>query len=227
MYESWGAEFLVVEGREAGGHLGDPDASLDRLLREVREATSLPLVAAGGLADGADIGRVLALGAQGVQLATRFILTTDCEVHPNFKLMHMGRTGSDVVTIRSTVKGMQARAIRNSFTDRLNTGDVFPPKDKRRYYGPGGLHGRRGACDECLADGVCTSRLSRHRQSFCINDALLRAAIDGDTENGLFYTGAGVERLPERSLSELGTAEQVVAMLERQLADWEHGGDLR
>ncbi|MHB8417594.1 MAG: nitronate monooxygenase [Myxococcales bacterium] len=226
LYESWGAEFLVVEGREAGGHLGDPDASLDRLLAEIRGATSLPLVAAGGLADGADIGRVLAAGAQGAQLATRFIATTDCEVHPNFKLMHMGRKAEDVVTIRSTVKGMRARAIRNAFTDRLNAGEVFPPKSKRRYYGPSGLHGRRKACDECLAEGLCTSRSSGHQESFCISDALLRAAIDGDVDNGLFYTGQSVERIPERTLDELKPVAAVVAELEAQLVAWEAGRQL-
>ncbi len=221
MYERWGADFLVAEGREAGGHLGDPDASLDRLLREVREASSLPVVAAGGLADGAAIGRALAAGAAGVQLATRFIVSSDCEVHPNFKRMHMGKTDADVVTITSTVKGMRARAIRNAFTERLAAGEAFPPKDKAPYYGPGGLRGRRKACDDCLAESICTSRESGHRQSFCISDALLRAAVDGDLDRGLFYTGQSVTGIREHSIEELKSVAEIVRELEEELSAWQ------
>ena len=72
MYEKWGADFLVAEGAEAGGHIGDIDHPLPSLVEEVCAATSLPVVAAGGV-DASDVGRYFAQGAAGVQLATRFI----------------------------------------------------------------------------------------------------------------------------------------------------------
>lgn len=217
LYERWGADFLVAEGREAGGHLGDPDATLAAMLEEICAATRLPVIAAGGLAEGADLARVFAAGAAGVQLATRFIVSREADVHPNFKLMHMGRTDADVVTIRSTVKGMKARAVRNAFTERLAAGAAVPPRSKRKYFGPTGYRGRRKACIECLAEGCCTSRESGHRESFCIADALLAAAVDGDMENGLFYTGQSVTRIRERTLDELRPVAEIVAELE---AEW-------
>ncbi len=217
LYEKWGADFLVAEGREAGGHLGDPDTTLSSLLKEVCQATSLPVIAAGGLAEGADLAKVFATGAAGVQLATRFIVSQEAEVHPNFKLMHMGKTEADVVTIVSTVKGMKARAIRSPFTERLAAGAVVTPRSKRKYFGPAGYRGRRKACIECLAEGCCTNRESGHKESFCISDALLAAAVDGDVENGLFYTGQSVTRIRERTLEELRPVAEIVAELE---AEW-------
>jgi nitronate monooxygenase len=217
LYEKWGADFLVAEGREAGGHLGDPDTTLEALLKEVCGATSLPVIAAGGLAEGADLSRVFAGGAAGVQLATRFIVSREAEVHPNFKLMHMGKTDADVVTITSTVKGLKARAVRNAFTERLAAGQVITPRSKRKYFGASGYRGRRKACIECLAEGCCTSRESGHKESFCISDALLAAAVDGDLENGLFYTGQSVTRIWERTLDELRPVSEIVAELE---AEW-------
>src|SRR5512142_3071007 len=76
MYEKWGADFLVAEGAEAGGHIGDIGHPLPTLTAEVLGATSLPVVAAGGV-DVPDVGRYLAAGAAGVQLATRFLASSD------------------------------------------------------------------------------------------------------------------------------------------------------
>ncbi len=219
MYEKWGADFLVAEGAEAGGHIGDIELPLPALVDEVLDHTSLPVGAAGGI-DASEIGGLLARGVAGVQLATRFIACSDGDTHDRFKEMHLGRSDEDVVVITSCVKGMKARAIRNAFTDALAAGRRFPPRSKAWFFGQEGYRGRTKACIDCLADGVCKCKASEFRESFCITDALLRAAILGDEENGLFYTGQSVTRIPEKSVAELRSAAELVSDLEDAVTRW-------
>ncbi|HET7753336.1 MAG TPA: nitronate monooxygenase [Anaeromyxobacteraceae bacterium] len=202
MYERWGADLLVAEGAEAGGHIGDIDHPLPKLVAEVVAASSLPVIAAGGV-DASDLPHILALGAAGAQLATRFLASSDGDVHPNFKRMHLQKGDEEVTLITSCVKGMKARAIRNAFTDKLARGERVPPRSKAWFYGETGFHGRRKACVECLGAELCLSRVSDHRESFCITDALLAAAIKGDMENGLFYTGQSVTRIRDLDIDRL------------------------
>jgi NAD(P)H-dependent flavin oxidoreductase YrpB (nitropropane dioxygenase family) len=213
MYERWGADFLVAEGAEAGGHIGDIDEPLGVLLDEVRRASSLPVIAAGGI-DGADVAALLARGAAGVQLATRFLACSDGDSAPAFKGMHLAKGADDVTVITSCVKGMKARAIRNPFTEALAAGRHFPPRSKAWFFGEGGYRGRTKACIECLGEGLCRCRASDFRESFCITDALLRAAILGDTVRGLFYTGQSVTRVGERTLRDLPSAQEIVTRIE-------------
>jgi NAD(P)H-dependent flavin oxidoreductase YrpB (nitropropane dioxygenase family) len=213
MYEKWGAEWLVAEGAEAGGHIGDVGHPLIELLDEVRESTTLPVVAAGGI-EARQLPEVFAHGADGAQLATRFLASCDGDVHPNFKDMHLRRGGEDVVLITSCVKGMKARAVRNAFTEALAAGKSFPPRPKAWYFGPEGYHGRTKDCIECLAEGVCRCRDSDFQESFCITDALLEAAVHGDTERGLFYTGQSVTGIAETDAARLPTIAEIFEDLE-------------
>ncbi len=224
MYEKWGAEFLVAEGAEAGGHIGDIELPLASLVEEVLDHSSLPVVAAGGV-DGKDIARYLAMGVAGVQLATRFIACSDGDAHPVFKEMHLGKDDQDVVVITSCVKGMKARAVRNAFTDALAAGEHFPPRSKAWFFGSAGYRGRRKPCIECLAQGICKCQGTGFRESFCIQDALLRAVKLGDARSGLFYTGQSVTRIPEQRIAELKSVQELVSDIEDGLARWEqlHG----
>ncbi len=217
MYEKWGADFLVAEGAEAGGHIGDIGHPLPGLVEEVLAATSLPVVAAGGV-DASDVSRYFRAGAAGVQMASRFLACSDGDVHPNFKQMHLGKTDADITLITSCVKGMKARAVRSPFTEALARGERFPPRSKAWYFGPEGYHGRKKACVECLAEELCVCRATQFRESFCITDALLAAAVKGDTEKGLFYTGSSITRIPERDASALPTARALLEDLEGRLA---------
>ncbi len=218
MYEKWGADFIVAEGAEAGGHIGDIDHPLPTLTAEVLGATSLPVVAAGGV-DAADVARFVAGGAAGVQLATRFLACSDGDVHAAFKEMHLGKTAEDVVIITSCVKGMKARAVRNAFTEKLARGEAVPPRSKLWFYGKEGYRGRRKSCIECLAEGLCKCRASGFKESFCITDALLASAVHGDTGNGLFYTGMSLVRIGEKTFAELPSAAHILAELEARLAE--------
>jgi NAD(P)H-dependent flavin oxidoreductase YrpB (nitropropane dioxygenase family) len=222
MYEKWGADWVVAEGALAGGHIGDIGHELPDLLAEVRAASSLPCVAAGGVTDD-QVADFLARGAAGVQLATRFLAAADGDVHPNFKQMHLGKGADDVTLITSCVKGMKARAVRNAFTDSLARGERHPPRSKAWFYGPDGYFGRKKACIECLAAETCLCRGSNYKESFCITDALLAAAIKGDTENGLFYTGQSLVGLVDRDATRLPTVSEIMAQLEARVAQVDAG----
>ncbi len=217
MYEKWGADFLVAEGAEAGGHIGDVGHPLPGLVDEVLAHTSLPVVAAGGV-DSADLARFLKAGAAGVQVASRFLACSDGDAHPSFKAMHLGKTADDITLITSCVKGMKARAVRNEFTEALAAGQTFPPRSKAWFFGKDGYHGRKKACIECLGDELCLCRATNYQESFCITDALLAAAIKGDTRNGLFYTGSSITRIPERDPAALPSVAQLMAGFEAVLA---------
>jgi hypothetical protein len=113
---------------------------------------------------------------------------------------------------------MKARAVRNAFTDRLARGEAVPPKSKAWWYGREGYQGRRKACVECLGESLCLCRASGYKESFCITDALLAAAVHGDMENGLFYTGQSLVRIGERTVAELPSAAEILSDLEDRLA---------
>ena len=217
MYEKWGAEFLVAEGAEAGGHIGDIGHPLPALLADVLAHSSLPTIAAGGI-DAEDLPAIFAAGAAGAQLATRFLACSEGDSHPSFKQMHLAKRDADVTLITSCVKGMKARAVRNAFTDALAAGKRFPPRSKAWFYGKDGYFGRRKACIECLATDLCLCRASDYQESFCITDALLAAAVRGDTENGLFYTGQSITRIPEQSARDLPTVAEIFELFEEVLA---------
>jgi nitronate monooxygenase len=223
MYEKWGAEWVVAEGAEAGGHIGDIDHPLPSLVEEVCAATSLPVVAAGGV-DASDVGRYFAQGAAGVQLATRFIASSDGDAHETFKKVHLGKKAEDVAIITSCVKGMKARAVRSPFTEALAAGKTFPPRSKAWYFGPSGYMGRKKACIECLAENLCKCRASNFQESFCITDALLRAVALGDEVLGLYYTGQSLVRLPETQVGQLRTVQAIVDDMDTALDAYEGAG---
>lgn len=134
---------VVVEGPKAGGHLGfkqemidDPAYSLEKLVPEVVEAMQpfeekygkpIPVIAAGGIYTGQDIFRFFQLGASGVQMATRFVTTHECDASLKFKQSYIDSGIEDMVIIKSPV-GMPGRAIRNSFIEEVSQGKRKPFK---------------------------------------------------------------------------------------------------
>ena len=132
---------VVVEGPRAGGHLGfkleqidDPAYALEALLADVltevapfaaRAGRPIPVIAGGGIYTGADVHRFLQLGASGVQMATRFVTTHECDASVGFKEAYLRARPEDLVIIKSPV-GMPGRVIRNQFIDDLNAGKKVP-----------------------------------------------------------------------------------------------------
>jgi len=129
---------VIVEGPEAGGHLGysfdellDHTApTLEQLVTELVAFTRtldrpIPVIAAGGIFDGADIAKFLKLGAAGVQMATRFVCTDECDVHPRFKQAYLDAGKEDTIIINSPV-GLPGCVIKSAFVDRVHAGGEVP-----------------------------------------------------------------------------------------------------
>jgi len=155
--EQCGAAAVVAEGTEAGGHLGT-DRSIKEILPEIKAKVSIPVIAAGGIVDGYDMAEMIKLGADGIQMATRFILSEECSVADAYKEMYLQAKAEDVILVKSPV-GLPGRAIRNHFTDLLAQ-DKAPEVEE---------------CHSCLKD--CS-------QIYCINQVLMAAGI-GDRYEGV------------------------------------------
>ncbi|KGL46778.1 2-nitropropane dioxygenase [Listeria newyorkensis] len=108
--EQLGADAVVAEGTEAGGHVGETTTMA--LLPQVVDAVSIPVIAAGGIGDGRGIAAAFALGAQGVQIGTRFLATDECPVHENFKLACLKAKDRDTV-VTGRRNGAPVRSIKN------------------------------------------------------------------------------------------------------------------
>ncbi len=171
MAERLGASAVVVEGKEAGGHLGT-DRSMRDVLPEVRAAVRIPVIGAGGVIDGHDICEVMALGANGVQMGTRFAASDESNASDEFKAMYVQARHEDVVLINSPV-GLPGRGIRNSFYQLIDAGDKTLEVEE---------------CNHCL---------KRCSQNFCIRDALNNASRNGDFKRALVFAGEQVERIKE------------------------------
>jgi len=114
--ERAGADAVIAEGSESGGHIGD--VSTLPLVPQVVDAVKIPVVAAGGFADGRGLVAALALGAVGVQMGTRFIATTECAVHENYKRMIV-RAGDRATITTGHSLGHPVRALRNPMTRKF------------------------------------------------------------------------------------------------------------
>ena len=108
-----GVDAVIAEGMESGGHIGD--IATFPLIPQIADAVKVPVIAAGGIADGRGLVAALALGAQGIQMGTRFICSTECIAHPRFKEQIMqARDRSTSVT--GTTTGHPVRCLTNRFT---------------------------------------------------------------------------------------------------------------
>jgi nitronate monooxygenase len=182
------ADAIILEGPLAGGHLGfseeqlyEPEKySLENLLPEVLETVEvyedrygkkIPVIAAGGIFNGKDIARMISLGASGVQMATRFVCTEECDVSQEFKQAYLDVKEEDIVIIKSPV-GMPGRAIQNKFLRDLEVKGKFKIKCPYR----------------CLS--VCKVDKAR----YCIALALVNSYF-GDVDNGLIFCGQNAYRI--------------------------------
>ncbi|MEH6989770.1 NAD(P)H-dependent flavin oxidoreductase [Cytobacillus firmus] len=169
MSERLGASAVVVEGNEAGGHLGTERPLFD-ILPEVVEAVKIPVIAAGGILTGEDIAHAIRVGASGVQMGTRFVASHECDAPLSFKEKYVHAKQEDIVMVKTTV-GLEGRAIKNNFTEQIS--DNKKVKIKK--------------CIDCLKN--CSYR-------FCTLDSLV-TSMEGDCENGLVFAGARVHEINE------------------------------
>lgn len=179
-------DFVVLEGCQAGGHLGFEEADLlagrctplSRLIPEVLAALrpfeekfgrAIPLFCAGGVATGAEMARCTRLGAAGAQLATRFIATEECDAGQGYKDVLLAARPEDLRIIHSPV-GMPGRAVNSPLVQRLAAGMRQPPAH----------------CSGCIKS--CRPA----ETPFCITHALIEA-VKGNWEEGLFFSGSRVD----------------------------------
>ncbi len=179
---------VVLEGPLSGGHQGytveqcaDPAFQLEAILPEVLAERDLwgtfPVIVAGGIWDGADIRRFLALGAGGVQMGTRFIGTHECDADPHFKDVILRSRPEDISLIKSPV-GMPARAVHTPLLDHVADGSAPAIK----------------CISNCLLP--CSRGEGARGAGYCIADRLADAHR-GDVETGLYFTGSNGWKLKE------------------------------
>jgi nitronate monooxygenase len=132
---------VIVEGFKAGGHLGYSAESLadgtamqlEDIIKEVVALANsyekkIPVIAAGGIFDGADIAKFLKLGASGVQMATRFVCTEECDAHINFKQAYINAKKPEDLTIIKSPVGLPGRVINSPFVEKIKRGLTIPFK---------------------------------------------------------------------------------------------------
>ena len=118
--ERAGADAVIAEGTESGGHIGENTTMC--LVPQVVDAVEIPVIAAGGIADGRGVAASFMLGAQGVQVGTRFLAAQECQIHPTYKeLVVKAKDTDSIVTGRYT--GHPCRNVRTKFTKKLASGE--------------------------------------------------------------------------------------------------------
>jgi len=195
------ADGIILEGPLAGGHLGfsyeqlqNPEQhSLEKLLPEILEVIKpfedsygkkIPVIAAGGIFYGKDIARMLKLGASGVQMATRFVCTEECDVAREFKQAYLNAKAGDIKIIKSPV-GMPARAIENKFLKTLELRGKLPI---RCYY-------------------RCLTACKVSKAHYCIAKRLVNSC-EGRTEEGVVFCGSNAHLI-----NKIVTVKELIAEL--------------
>lgn len=181
------ADFIVVEGPKAGGHLGfnmnqladieyiDFDKEVKDIINhkniyEEKYKKSIPVIVGGGVFDNQDIRHVLSLGADGVQIASRFVATYECDASDAYKQAYLHASKDDIQIVESPV-GMPGRALRNDFIKKIEK--------------------HREAVTRCYN---CLAKCNPADVPYCITKALTEA-VKGNVENGLIFCGANIDRI--------------------------------
>ena len=180
-------DMIIIEGPEAGGHLGFKTEELTQenkpkleditkdVLKEVKEIENetgkeIPVVVAGGIFNGKDIAKFLKLGAKGVQIASRFVATKECDASEEFKQAYVKAKKEDIKIIKSPV-GMPGRAIRNEFIKKVEANKEKITK-----------------CYRCIK--TCNPA----ETPYCITKALINA-VKGNLDEGLIFCGSNVDKI--------------------------------
>lgn len=182
-------DMIVIEGPEAGGHLGFKESELISedmpkledittdvvdYIKDVEKETGkeIPVIAAGGIWDGKDIKKFLDLGASGVQMATRFVATDECDASQEFKEAYVNAKQEDIKIIHSPV-GMPGRAINNQFIQKEET--------------------QKSKIEKCYG---CIKTCNVKDAPYCITKALINS-VKGNIEKGLIFCGSNVYKIKE------------------------------
>ncbi|MBA3065753.1 nitronate monooxygenase family protein [bacterium] len=198
---------IIVEGPKAGGHLGfhfeelENESTMPKLANIVSDVVKvavkygakkkIPVIAAGGISTGKDIADMLKLGASGVQIATRFVPTYECDASEAFKKAYVSAKKEDITIIKSPV-GMPGRALNNDFIRRARKGEI-----------------KFNCFYQCLK--TCDPAKS----PYCIAEALINAA-DGKLDDAVIFVGANAH-LTEKIVSVKDVMRELVTEAEANL----------
>ena len=152
MAERMGACAVVAEGCESGGHVGETTTMA--LVPQVVDAVSIPVIAAGGIADGRGMAAAFLLGAEGVQMGTRFLTAKECTIHQNYKNKVLTANDHDTIVTGKTL-GHPVRALKNRMTREFQKKETDPntTPDELQAMGAGAL--RRAAREGDVQTGSC------------------------------------------------------------------------
>ena len=181
------SDLIIIEGPEAGGHLGfkkeelknNDKPKLEEITKEIityvkeiekQNNKEIPIIAAGGIWDNKDIKRFLKLGATGVQMATRFVATYECDASDEFKKAYINAKKEDIKIINSPV-GMPGRAIYNNFIKKTEKLEC--------------------KIDKCYR---CIRTCNVVNTPYCITKSLINA-VKGNLEEALIFCGSNVEKV--------------------------------
>jgi NAD(P)H-dependent flavin oxidoreductase YrpB (nitropropane dioxygenase family) len=205
-----GVDMVVVQGGEGGGHTGSVATTV--LLPQVLDAVDIPVVAAGGFADGRGLAAALAFGAAGVAMGTRFLLTRESPVPDITKARYL-QAGSDDITVSAKVDGMPQRMIRNRLLDRIDR--AGPLSIWLRALESGLAMKRRSGASygELLraAQGMRDHGGLNLAQAMMAASApmlIQRAVVEGEPDEGLMATGLVAARI-----ADLPTCGELVARI--------------
>ncbi len=123
-FEAFGASAVIAEGQESGGHIGE--LTTMTLVPQVANAVKIPVIAAGGIGDGRGIAASLMLGAEGVQIGTRFLLAHECGVHANYKEMVLSASDTSTIVTGRRFGGNTCRGLKNKFSRNFATYEFSP-----------------------------------------------------------------------------------------------------
>ncbi|WP_297630478.1 nitronate monooxygenase family protein [uncultured Clostridium sp.] len=198
-------DLVVVEGPKAGGHLGfkkedlnisdeDFDNEVVKILEHVKEYEvkfnkKIPVVVGGGVFDGKDIAKYLKLGADGVQMATRFVTTHECDASDEFKRAYINAKKEDIQIVSSPV-GLPGRAILNSFVSKTKEGNV-PVK----------------RCYNCMIP------CNPSDTPYCISQALIDS-VQGNADGGLVFCGENAYKLDK-----IISVQELMNTLEKEILE--------
>ncbi len=179
-------DLMVIEGPKAGGHLGFAREELEKItdteyekeIQGIMEISQeygnkygyhIPVVVAGGIYEGKDLEHALRIGADGVQVATRFVTTYECDASDDYKQAYIDAEEKDIVLVQSPV-GMPGRAVNNAFIQ-----------------GNGKEKSENWKCHQCL------EKCNPEKIPYCITDALVNA-VKGNLDKGLIFCGSNAYR---------------------------------
>ena len=178
LVERAGAFAVIAEGGESGGHIGD--LSTLALVPQVKDAVSIPVIAAGGIADGRGVAAAMMLGAIGVQCGTVFLCAEECNVHDNYKQKVLGAKDIDTMVTGKRL-GHAVRSIRNPFTRKYMKMEYDPATsgEELEALGVGAL--RKAAVegdlqDGCFLAGQCSAMVNEIRPAKDIIETMFEEA---------------------------------------------------